>query len=773
MIAQRRQPRRYTSRGGSLTLLAAWGRVVYRFRWPLLLLSLVPLLPAAWLLRGGGAFDVQVTPPATDAVRAVEIMDRELPARPPTIGFVLSHPTLSATDPRFRQEVERALAPLRQDSRVTRVRTAWDRDPPEAARLSRDGRRTWVTVELTGRAPAFASMSFGGVPTKLYAEIRGKVRSDTLEILTTGPAAMNYDFEEVMRHDLRRSELVVLPLVLALLLFVFGSAVAASLPILVGILAVAVGLAGTLLLGRVMPVSAYASNIVSMIGLGVAIDYSLFVVTRFREERRAYPIDEALARTLDTAGKAVVFSGLTVAIGLASLTILRMNTISSLGLAGMVVVVAAVVYSLTFLPALLAILGSRVDALRVPFVGRPGGRRDTRFWHRVAGRVMERPWPVVIPVVLVLLSAGLPLRHLKLGAGDSDTLPMTMESRRGQDLLGREFPGADTNPIVLVLRYHSGNPLTGERVRALYDLSRWIQTLPGVARVDSIVDLAPGISPEQYAKLAAIPAAFRPPGLDVAFQQLVGQQVVILAVHTHLHAASEEARALVRQIRQQHPPVDAELILTGPTAFDLDFIDVIRDATPSAVGFVMVATYLALLLLLRSLLLPLKAIVMNLLSITASFGALVWIFQEGHLAWLLDFTPAPIETPIPLIMFCILYGLSMDYEVLLLSRIHEEWRRTGDNTQAVAEGLAHTGRLITGAAAIMAAVFFGFGIANSVTMIKAMGIGMGIAVIVDATIVRALLVPATMRLLGRWNWWAPPGLALLPRTEDNAPTPRP
>jgi RND superfamily putative drug exporter len=226
-------------------------------------------------------------------------------------------------------------------------------------------------------------------------------------------------------------------------------------------------------------------------------------------------------------------------------------------------------------------------------------------------------------------------------------------------------------------------------------------------------------------------------------------------------------------MRHEHPPIDADLLLTGPTAFDLDFIDVIREATPPAVGFIVLATYLALLLLLRSVLLPLKAIVMNLLSLTASFGALVWIFQEGHLAWLLNFTPAPIETPIPLIMFCILYGLSMDYEVLLLSRTHEEWIRTGDNALAVAESLAHTGRLITGAAAIMAAVFFGFGIASSVTMIKAMGIGMGIAVIVDATIVRALLVPATMRLLGRWNWWAPAGLALLPRTEDNARTLKP
>ena len=730
----------------------------------------MPLVPAAWVLLGGNVLELRVTPPSTQAVRAVEIMDRELPARPHTIGFVFSHPTLSVTDPAFRAAVEQALAPLGKDKRVTRVRMAWDRDPPEAARLSRDGRRTWVTVELTGRAPAFASMSFGGLPPGLFAEIRSQVRSDTLEVLTAGPAAMNHDFEQIMRRDLHRAELLVLPLVLLLLLLVFGSAVAASLPILVGVLAVAVGLAGTLLLGRVTPVSAYASNIVSMIGLGVAIDYSLFIVSRFREELREHPPEDALSRTLATAGRAVVFSGLTVGIGLASLTLLRMSTISSLGLAGMIVIVAAVVYSLTFLPALLAILGPRVDVLRVPFVGRPGGRSDSRFWYRVAGFVMARPWPVVIPVVALLVAAGLPLRHIKLGAGDAETLPRTMESRQGEDVLAHEFPGADTNPIVLVVYYHEGNPLTGTRVRALYDLSRWVKTLPDVTRVDSIVDLAPGISPEQYAQIAAIPAAFRPPGLDIAFKHLAGEHIVVLAVHTHLQPASDKARALVRRIRQEHPPVDGELLLTGPTAFDLDFIDVIRDATPSAFGFIVLATYLALLLLLRSLLLPLKAIVMNLLSITASFGALVWIFQEGHLAWLLDFTPAPIETPIPLIMFCILYGLSMDYEVLLLSRTHEEWIRTGDNDLAVAESLAHTGRLITGAAAIMAGVFFGFGIANSVTMIKAMGIGMGIAVIVDATIVRALLVPATMRLLGRWNWWAPAGLALLPRTEDNART---
>jgi RND superfamily putative drug exporter len=245
----------------------------------------------------------------------------------------------------------------------------------------------------------------------------------------------------------------------------------------------------------------------------------------------------------------------------------------------------------------------------------------------------------------------------------------------------------------------------------------------------------------------------------VAFRQLVGEHVTLVVVHTALPANSGEARGLVRTIRREHPPVEAKVLLTGSTAFDLDFIDVVRDAAPAAMAFVVIATYIALFWLLRSVLLPLKAVVMNLLSITASYGALVWIFQEGHLAGWLGFTPAPIETPIPLIMFCILYGLSMDYEVLLLSRTHEEYLKTGDNARAVAQSLAHTGRLITGAAAIMAGVFFGFGLVNQITMIKAMGIGMGLAVLVDATIVRALLVPATMRLLGRWNWWAPAALA--------------
>jgi uncharacterized membrane protein YdfJ with MMPL/SSD domain len=367
---------------------------------------------------------------------------------------------------------------------------------------------------------------------------------------------------------------------------------------------------------------------------------------------------------------------------------------------------------------------------------------------------MAHPWRVLVPVVALLLLLGLPFLHLRVGSGDATALPPEAESRRADELLRREFPGGGVNRIIVLLDAGRGSALTPARVAQAFALSRWIGTLPHVSRVDSFVDLDPSLDLAAYQAMATLPREHRPPSLLAALERLVGEHVALLVVNTALRPASDEARALVREIRTAHPPYDGEVLVTGQTAFDLDFIDVAVRRAPLAVGLVVVVTLLVLFILLDSVLLPLKAIAMNLLSITASYGALVWIFQDGHLAGWLGFTPGPIQTATPLIMFCLVFGLSMDYEVLLLSRMREEYDRTGDNVQAVAAGLERTGRLITGAAAIMAAVFFGFGLARSV-IVQAVGIGIGIAVMVDATIVRALLVPAAMRLMGRWNWWRP------------------
>jgi RND superfamily putative drug exporter len=737
-------------------MLSQWGHTVYRIRWWIVGLALLPLTPWLWVTPATH-LDESVVPPGMESVRAVQLLDKELAPKPPSFGLIFSHPTLRASEPAFREAAERALAPLRGDSRVKRVRTAWETSDPRW--LSEDGRRAVAMVELHGRAPAFASMVVPSAPPEVYEALRARVHSDTLEILPFGPVALNHDFTQMVKDDLRRAELVVLPVVLVLLILVFGSVVAAALPLLVGLLGVAAGFAATAILAHVMPVSAYANNVVSMIGLGVAIDYSLFVVSRFRDELRTSSPEQALARAMATSGRTVLFSGLTVAIGLLGMILLRMGSISTIGIASTIVVAFAVLYSLTLLPALLALLGPRVNAIPVHLFARGTGHG---FWPGLAHAVMARPWSVLIPVVIVLLLLGAPFRHIRLGTPDISTLPERAESRRGQELLKAQFAQLEGNTVVVVLHYPDATGLTPARMKELYELSRWVGAKPGVTRVDSAASLDPRIRLEDYLQIATAPRNMLPPAFQEALTQLVGPRVAIIAAHSALAEDSDEARALVRTIRTTHPHVDADVLVTGRTAYDVDFIRLVAGVAPGAVAFVVVATAVVLFLLLGSVLLPLKAVIMNLLSITASYGALVWIFQDGHLSGLLNFTPATIEPVIPLIMFCVLFGLSMDYEVLLLSRTQEEWERTGDNTQAVAAALGSTGRLITGAALIMAAVFFGFGAAHAV-MIKEMGIGMGIAVVMDATVVRALLVPATMRLLGRWNWWAPGPLKRLYR----------
>ena len=734
-------------------MFATWGRLVYRFRWSVLILSVLSLVGAAVLMGYGGTLEAEDLPSRTEAGRANQLIEDELPIGAPSFTLVFGSDILEATDEAFREEVERALEPLRDEPRVVDIRTTYDdgEDPASLNKemVSRDGRHTFAVVELEEASDAEMR--------EAYPELRDQVRSDSLEVLSAGELPLNQDFDETAESDLLRAEVVSLPLALVLLLIVFGSVVAAGMPLGVGALAVFGGFVGTLLLGRVMDVSVYATNIVTMIGLGVAIDYSLFVVSRFREEIQLRPVPEALSHTMATAGRAIAFSGLTVAIGLLGLLFFDLYGINSMGVAGTIVVALSVLYGLTFLPALLAILGPKVNALRLPFV-RPERRTGHGLWRRLSRAVMARPWQVLLPVVVVLVLLGSPILHLRLGLGDHTVLPEESESRRGAEIMKEQFPGGGTSPVTVVLDYGDESPLTPQHVDDVYETSRWLAERPNVERVESVVDLDPSITRERYAQLLTGPREQLPPEVGEALKQSTGEHVAILSAYTPLRAGTDEARDLVRTIREAHPEIDAEVMVTGYTAFDIDSIEQIKADAPLAIAFVVGATYLVLFLLLGSVLLPVKAVLMNFLSISASYGALVWIFQDGNLSGLLGFTPNPIDTSTPIIMFCILFGLSMDYEVLLLTRIREEYAHTGNNVSAVALGLEKTGRLVTGAAAIMAAVFFSFALAET-TVIKAIGLGMGIAIAIDATIVRALLVPATMRLMGRWNWWAPKPLA--------------
>lgn len=753
-------------------MFAAWGRLVYRRRWIVLGLSTLSLIAAGLVVilglggsLGGGEFSAQ-----TEAGRTGDLLEDELPASLPSFTLIFRSRTLSVSDPEFRSELLRAIEPLRTGEGVASVRTPYDSGEPSVGMFSEKRNSAFVVVEM--EEGEFRELQ------DRYADLRAQVRSQSIEVLGTGSIPINHDFNETAEKDLQRAELVSLPLALLMLLLVFGSLVATTLPLGVGVLAVIGGFSATLLLANVMDVSVYATNIVTMIGLGVAIDYSLFIVSRFREEVSRRSVPEALEFTMATAGRAILFSGLTVAIGLLGLMFFSIGDLASMGLAGTIVVALAVLYALTFLAALLAILGTRVNAVRVPFVHPERNLTGRGFWHRLASAVMARPWSVLVPVTVGLLLVGAPVLDMRLGGGDVTILPESAESRRGAELLRDEFPGGNTNEVTVVLRYPDGSPLTAERVGQLYDLSRWLGKQPGVARVQSIVNLDPAIPREGYQQMLTVPTQALPAELGAAVERSVGEHVVALTAFTPLAPDSEEVRDLIRSIRSSHPPVEAEVLVTGQAAYNLDYVNVITEDAPLAVGFIVIATYVVLFLLLGSLLLPLKAVLMNFLSISASYGALVWIFQQGHLSGVLEFTPGVIEASTPVLMFCILFGLSMDYEVLLLSRVKEEWERTGDNTRSVAISLERTGRLITGAAAIMAIVFFSFALAQTV-VIKAIGLGMGIAVVIDATIIRALLVPATMRLMGRWNWWAPRPLAQLygrlgiAERSGDAPEPQP
>jgi RND superfamily putative drug exporter len=736
-------------------MLASWGLCVYRFRWWVLIISVLSLVPAVWLTSQGGHLESAMIPGNTESARALDLVKKELPPSLPSFGLIFRSPALRADDPAFGEEVQRAVEPLCNDPRVASVRTAYDGAVADPGSISRDGHGTTVKVELKDYTASQMVQAMD-----IYPELRAKVSSDKLEVIAFGTLPNNHDVTVIGERDARHTEMWLLPLVGLLLLFVFGSLLGAALPLAVGLLAVTAGIAGTLALARVTPVLVFAQNVVVMVGLGVAIDYSLFILSRFREDVHRRPVPDALAHTLATTGKAILFSGGTVAIGLFGMLFMGLGNLSSMGLAGAIVVILAVLYALTFLPALLAVLGPRVDTWKLPLINPVKAGRCAGFWHRLVTWVMAHPWQVLLPAALFLVLLGVPFMHIQLSS-DVTELPDTAESRRGIELLRSEFQRVETNPILIVVRYPDGySPLSVEHVQRIYDLSRWLSKLPAVNRVESIVDLDPSISRRTYLQMFTPPMPPLPKGVQTALEKLVGKDIVVLVAQTSLSEGSPEALSLVRTIRKSHPPVGGEFMVTGESAFQADFTQAISENSPFVVGLIVFVTYSVLFLLFGSLLLPLKAVLMNMLSISASYGALVWIFQYGYLASWLHFTPGPIESVTPIMMFCILFGLSMDYEVLLLKRVSEEYDKIGDNTRAVALGLERTGRTITGAAAIMALVLFAFGFAD-LRIIKTMGIGMGIAIVVDATIVRCLLVPATMRLLGRWNWWAPGPMARL------------
>ena len=795
------------------------GRFSYRYRWPILVVWGLLLLGSAFFapnlsdrLKGGGFSGA-----GSDAEKVQDVLLDEFGASPAVLTVVFDGDGLPATSPEFQEAESRALEDVRELEEVSDVTTYSEtRDP---LFISKDEEKSYALVSFGVSVDEAQGLVDG---------VRERVRSDELETYVTGAPAVYLDITEASNEDIRRAEKYAFPLALLILIVAFGSLVAAGVPVVIGGASVAVTLATLYFVAGSYDMSFFVLTISTMLGLGLGIDYALFAVSRFREELDNYPVSEAVPRTVETAGRSIFFSGTAVLIGLMGLLFFPYMFMRSIGVAGSFVVFVSVAAALTLLPALLGVLGHRINALSLRRRGSaPVG---ARFWGRSAEIVMNHPFVVLLAVGGLLFALLYPALHMRVGIPEATVLPTRYESRVGDDILKQDFDYARLTPIEVIATLPD-DPLSPDNLEKVRDLGESVAGTVGVESVESIYTVGEGAA-RAYAErvtsarrdaeaqaatqvdagvreqLAGLEAqyGFVPPGageqvraeaerraaeeiddrvpelpegvnadgtataegianvlalpevrgsedMRAALETFVAGDRTILRAVTVPNPYTGEARAVVEDVRSVEAPEGVEYLVGGLSAGQKDFIANLYGNVPYAVAFVLGVTYLVLFLTFRSFFIPLKAVIVNILSLTASFGAMVFVFQDGNLSNFLNFAPLGfVDATVPILMFCTIFGVSMDYEVFLLSRIREAYEHGESNTASVSKGLVSTAGIITSAAAIIIVVTGAFAFTGIVTT-KAVGLGLAVAVFVDATIIRVLLVPATMRILGDWNWW--------------------
>lgn len=726
--------------------------VLYRARRRVLFLALV-------LILGTGIFGLNVfhslkndgySNPASESAQAAQLLNTKLGGSLLDMIILMRSPTLHVTDPVFTQAATQLLTRLKTRSEVASLTSYYSTQ--SAYFISRDGHETFVLLQLTGQDVAIKEQE--------YQAIRPLLTSPTLQIAVGGTIPVNAAVSQQIRTDLAHAELITFPVLAVLLLLVFGSLLAAGLPLLIGGISILGAFAVLHLLTMVTDVSVYALNVVTMLGLGLAIDYALLIVTRFREElaKDESDIAGALQRTLMTAGRTVLFSALTIGASLLSLLLFPVPFLRSIGLGAMAAVLVVMLTSLTVLPALLAVLGQRVNAFSLNrlFTWRVHNTaRDQQrgAWYRLSELVMRWPLPVALTVLVLLLTLGWPSLHITFATPDEKVLPAGQMERVVSARLRQDFAQEGNAQITIVVTT-PGNAFAPKNLANLASYTNSIVALPGVERVMSIVNLDPRLTLSQYQQLYAQPS-YDPTLMRVA-SPLVNGNVTKMTVYLHPADHTQAAIALVERIRALVAPGGLVPLVDGLTPEQIDLLASLWSTFPLAVCAIFLSILVLLFWMTGSLVIPLKATLLNMLSLTATFGGLVWIFQDGHLqGWLHFQSVGSIDATQPILIFAIAFGLSMDYEVFLLSRIKECFDQTGDNRLAVASGLQSTGWLITSEALLLAIVLGAFGTAK-IIFIQEIGIGLASAIIMDATLIRMLLVPAMMCLLGNFNWWAPP-----------------
>lgn len=655
--------------------------------------------------------------------------------------------------PAYRAAVEAVIAGISRNPEVKSV--ASYHTTGDAKLRSADGKLSYAVVQL-------ARADDEGIAA--YQRLRQQIHSDQLEIRMGGELATYVDIRRQLANDIWHAELASFVALALLLVWVFGSLAAAMLPLVVG--GVTIVLSMALLKGftQAVNISVYAANVVSMLGLGLAIDYALFIVSRFREElATGREVMASLDVTLRTAGRTVAYSGLTVAASLLCLLMLPQRFFQNMGLAGSLSVASAMLTSVLLLPALLALLGHRVNRLALPVQKRRVVRQEEGGrWYRFSHFVMRRAWAVLFSTLALLMLMGLPVLHMEVGPADSRSLPASAESRQVQEILDKQFPHAGLSPLVLAIQ--TRGPAHGAAALAGLDrLTAEIRAIPGVVGVKGLVSVDPTLALKDYQLLYEYPEQF--PLATETLAAYAKDDHTLMVVDYAPPPVSEQARGLVQGIRAIPLPEGlVQVQVGGFPAFHLDYLESLGYWVPWTILAIVGVIFVLLFFMLGSVLIPLKAVLTNLLSLSATFGALVWVFQDGNLSQWLDFTPqGSMDGTILVLIFAAAFGLSIDYEVFLLSRVKEMCQHTNDNMRSVAAGIQRSGPIITSAALLIGIVLGAFAMGEVVFM-KAMGLGLLISVLVDATLVRMLLVPASLRLLGRLNWWAPkPLLALYQR----------
>jgi RND superfamily putative drug exporter len=715
-------------------MFEAWGRILYRRRRLTLVIALAFAVFAG--LWGTGVFSKlnsgnSFTPPGSQSQREQDLANQTFGRNDADVVVLYHSATRTVADPAYQQAVTSALAQLpRQD--VANTVTYWQTKSP--GMVSTDRHSTYAVVHLTGKDDAARQKAYKAIKNDFTpAAAAGPGQSNTVlgqNAITAqvgGSVTTEVSITSEVTSDIAKAEGFSMPVLLILLMIIFGSLAAASLPVAIGGLAILGSFTVLRLLTLTTTVSIYSVNITTILGLGLGIDYGLFIVTRFREELHRQPtVEQAVARTLATAGRTVAVSGITVAVALTSLMLFPEVFLRSMGYGGVATVAVDLIAALTVLPALLAVLGPKVNALRIRrSVLKPPKPETSGGWYRVAQSVMRRPLVYVTVLVIGLLALGTPFLKISWGGTDARSLPATASVRVVQQSLNSEFPVNSTAPIEVLATHVRGARGDGSPREISTELG------PYLRRIDAI----PGVTKAQVTAQAGGTTR-----IDVGYTP---------------DTISSRARHIVSQIRDLSPPPGATILVGGTTAQLVDELQSLGATLPWMALLVAVSTFVLLFLAFGSVVLPLKAIVMNILSLSATFGVIVWVFQWGHLSGPLRFTPTgSIDPTMPILMLAIIFGLSMDYEVFLLSRVREIYDRTGDNTLSIATGVQRTGGVITSLAFLLIIVVGAFS-ASGITFIKLMGVGMIVALIIDASVVRMLLVPATMRLLGRANWWAP------------------